>query len=336
MRGRNEPWLRIAGPLHESKPSLHTRILVRNGAIFSHPAHFPSTRPSEIDEFERVFFPAKNGPYRFLEKVKPAEYKYSGSRDYGIQKNPGLFEVAMVSLVPSPRNRSVFQHRNSTSTHTFPARVAIINGNRTKAELLQHWCASHLGYNVVALEQSGPAGLAAVSRTKPELLLVSIDFSHICPFGFVQNLQATVPAAKLLLFTSQCSEYLIHGLGAISYYGLVWEVETGLLLLQHVIETVRNGIRFVSTGIAKCQTYLRNSPDAFPKLLTRRQQEVLVCITHALSDEAIGLRLGCSVSTALTHRQKIMQVLNIRTTPKLIRYGTEKGFGAAQLPTPIK
>lgn len=106
------------------------------------------------------------------------------------------------------------------------------------------------------------------------------------------------------------------------------------MALGHVIERVKNGLRVISSGIARLQSSLRNAHDSFDKLFSKRNFEVLICITHCLSDEEIAAHFGFSTRTALGHRQQIMQKLNIHRTPKLIRYGLEKGFGAAPLPLP--
>lgn len=96
--------------------------------------------------------------------------------------------------------------------------------------------------------------------------------------------------------------------------------------LGRIILGIKEGIRVVSPGVARCQNNLRSTAHAFPKLLTKRQMEVLACISHCLSDVEIAARLACSAGTVLCHRRQLMRKLNIHSTPKLIRYGAEKGF----------
>ncbi len=213
-----------------------------------------------------------------------------------------------------------------------PTRVAIVDSSITKGELLMHCCQTAWDLEVVALENSGIAGLAAATRTKPDLVLVSAHLPDIAPEQFIRKLRSTVPAAKAILLTQQCSEYLIHQLSAANYHGVIWEMEEGIAALGHVIDRVRNGLRVVSDGIAQCHHQMRNAHDSFAKLLSNRHLEVLICITKFLSDEEIAAHLGMTASTALSHRQQIMRKLQIRRTPKLIQYGLEKGFGSVPLP----
>lgn len=214
------------------------------------------------------------------------------------------------------------------------ARLAIIDGNRAKAELMHYFCTHHWGFHVVAFEHAGHAGITAVAEVKPELVLAALTPADIAMSDFVRGLRSAAPAAKLILFTPYCNEYLVHALSAMDYQGLIWEVEEGLQSLGQLIDRVRHGGRVVSHGIQHCQAVLRAAPNAFPKLLSTRHQEVLVCIAHSMSDEEIARQLGFSVGTALSHRQKIMRKLNIHNTPKLIQYCIDKGFSSVPPPGP--
>jgi len=199
---------------------------------------------------------------------------------------------------------------------------------------MYYFCTHHWGFDIVAFEHTGRAGISAVAQTKPELVLAALTPADIGMVDFAKGLRTAAPAAKLVLFTSNCNEYLVHTLGTTEYHGLIWEVEEGLGSLGELIERVRHGARVTSPGILHCQTALHVAPNAFPKLLSTRHQEVLVCIAHSMSDEEIARQLGISVGTALSHRQKIMTKLNIHSTPKLIQYCIEKGFSSVPPPSP--
>lgn len=233
------------------------------------------------------------------------------------------------------------RHHDPTTNPTAriaAARLAIIESNQLKAELLHSYCATQWGFEVVALERTGGDGAAAVQRTQPDLVLASIPPQATdCGLAeFIACLRRAAPSAKLILLTAQCDEYLLHTIGAAEYHGLLYEADEGLESLAGAIARVRRGIRTVSTRIAQCQAALRASSAAFPKLLSRREQEVLVCIAHSLSDEEIARQLGTMAGTALSHRKKIMGKLGIHSAPKLIRNCLEKGFGNARLPTSVR
>lgn len=212
------------------------------------------------------------------------------------------------------------------------ARMAIINHDRIKAELLHFYCVQHWGFDVVATELNGRDGLAAVERTKPDLLLLSLTLPDLDAVTAIQDLRVTSPTTRIIGQAVRCNDYLLHRLTHVDYHGLILDTEETLASLGQAIERVRQGTRAVSPRILQEQVFLRNAPASFPKLLSGREEQVLVCIAHALTDEEIGLQLGFSTITAQSHRKKIMRKLGFHSTPKLIRYCADHGFNGVPPP----
>jgi DNA-binding NarL/FixJ family response regulator len=213
-------------------------------------------------------------------------------------------------------------------------RLVLIEANRTKAELWRFCCLHKWGFDVVACCHSAPEGVASAGRFTPDLILAGLGATDGTVSRYITELRSAAPAAKLILLSHLCNEYLVHTLRTLDYHGFAYEPDETLASLAQLIDKVRQGHRVVSPSVARCQAQLRSAPTAFPKLLSSRQEAVLVCIAHSMSDEEIGLQLGCTTATALSHRQKIMKKLNVHSTPKLIRYCTEKGFNSVPPPQP--
>jgi DNA-binding CsgD family transcriptional regulator len=152
--------------------------------------------------------------------------------------------------------------------------------------------------------------------------------------GVKYSATTAVPVRLLVWPSRKCNEYLVHVIGATGYHALVFSADESLSSLGQVIERVRQGARFISSRLARCQAALWAAPASFPKLLSKREQEVLVCIAHALSDEEIARQLGFAPGTALSHRRRLMSKLGIHSTPKLIRYCADKGFNSVPPPGP--
>ena len=104
----------------------------------------------------------------------------------------------------------------------------------------------------------------------------------------------------------------------------------GVLSIRRAIASISRGETYFSPGYLLASKRLRRSGTAFFKLLSARQQEILLWIAQSLTDEEIAAQLGLSVSTAKTHRREIMRKLDVSSTPKLIRYGLELGIGIVE------
>ena len=62
------------------------------------------------------------------------------------------------------------------------------------------------------------------------------------------------------------------------------------------------------------------------EVLSTREKEVLQLISEGNSTKLIAEKLFISVKTVETHRQKVMQKLNIFTIPELTKYAIRMGF----------
>jgi two-component system nitrate/nitrite response regulator NarL len=226
----------------------------------------------------------------------------------------------------TPNGQIATSSRSETAGSISALRLVVIEENKTKADLWRHCCASLLGFEVVGICHSGTEALTVVASRQPDLILIGLTPSDVSACDFVASLRHAAASAKLILLTSQCSEYLVHSLRNLDWNGLIYEPDETLSSLTRHIEKIRLGHRIVSSSIAHSLDQLKSKPDAFPKLLSARQMQVLVCIGYALTDEEIAQQLGFSPATAQSHRQNIMRILNIRSTPKLIRYCADKGF----------
>jgi two-component system nitrate/nitrite response regulator NarL len=213
-------------------------------------------------------------------------------------------------------------------------KLAIINDDRLKAELLHFFCATRWGFEVVARESDAAEGLAAVVRTQPDILLLSLPLPGSDPREYIQELAAATPSTRIIVQLTRCDECLLHSLSGTPCQVLLFDPEESLGSLGRFIERARNGLRGTSARLAQVLDALRADTAAFPKILSLREQQVLTCIAGAMTDEEIGRQLGLSPGTALSHRKKIMRKLGFRSTPKLIRYCMHKGFHLVPKPEP--
>ena len=83
---------------------------------------------------------------------------------------------------------------------------------------------------------------------------------------------------------------------------------------------------FIATSPIHMKLKLRMEPDAFPKLLTEREQRVLEVLGSGLSNEEASRELKLSRYTVQLHRRNIMNKLGLHRTPDLVRYAVSKGF----------
>lgn len=64
--------------------------------------------------------------------------------------------------------------------------------------------------------------------------------------------------------------------------------------------------------------------------LTQRQREVLALTAQGFSMKEVALRLNISVKTVETHRQNLMNRLDLHNVPRLVHYAIRVGLIALE------
>ncbi|HVZ64347.1 MAG TPA: response regulator transcription factor [Lacunisphaera sp.] len=219
------------------------------------------------------------------------------------------------------------------TNHAPRPKLAIIEHSRVKAELLGSFLASRRGFEVVGVERDAVAGQEMVGRVNPDLVFASLVMPDFYATGMIAGLRE-VTAAPIIGTITHCNEYLAYALTQVRCHGVYWDAVDGLDELLRLVDRVRQGQTVISASVLREQATWRRNPNYFPKMLSRREQDVLICISRALTNEEIGRQLSISPGTVQSHRKMIMEKMGFHGTPKLIDYAMRAGFRHAPLPCP--
>lgn len=229
--------------------------------------------------------------------------------------------------MPSPHRREQSAPR-ITRRKPRPARLAIIEDYRSLADMLRDMCTRLWGHEVAFVAHTGGSGVELCAQHQPEILLADLGLPDISGVDLIARVRDRSPETKIIVLSSLCNDYTIHRLAETNIHAFVDKVTDGLPMLQRAIEQVVRGGAFFSPHYLAVSERLRRAPDAFNRVLSEREQEILVWIGNSLTDDEIGRRLDITPATVSTHRAAIMRKLDIHSTPKLIRYCTQIGLNS--------
>jgi DNA-binding NarL/FixJ family response regulator len=211
---------------------------------------------------------------------------------------------------------------------TAPVRLGIIEDYRSLADMLRDLCVRLWGFEVAFVAATGAAGIEQTLAHKPAVLLADLGLPDIDGVEVIARVCEKSPETKIIVLSSLCNDYTIHRLSEHKIHGFVDKISDGLPVLERAIDQVVRGHAFFSPHYHAVVHRLRRAPDSFHRILSEREQEILVWIGNALTDEEIGRLLTIAPRTVDTHRVAIMKKLDIHSTPLLIRYCTEMGLNS--------
>jgi two-component system response regulator DegU len=136
----------------------------------------------------------------------------------------------------------------------------------------------------------------------------------------------------VIILTGKVDPHTAWRASQIGVHGLV-DKSSDLLDLRKAIITVVEGGEYVSPSFQQIREGQLAESEAFHKVLSNRELEVLSSVTEGLGDTEIGAHLGISPDTVACHRKNIRKKLELHDDRSLIAYGRKWGtFGTGRPP----
>jgi DNA-binding NarL/FixJ family response regulator len=191
------------------------------------------------------------------------------------------------------------------------------------------------------LEACGEAGdiqeaLVAVERTTPDVVVIDLTLKTGHGIELIETLKSRHPQLKTLVSSMHDEMLFAERVLRAGAMGYVSKQEPPETLLQ-AIRQVLGGEVYLSprmTGRLLRQMARGTSPQTDPvDDLSNREIEVYEMIGQGLTIQQIAMRLHLSPKTVETHREKVKQKLNLKSSAELnrraVQWVLERGWSSA-------
>jgi len=185
------------------------------------------------------------------------------------------------------------------------------------------------GVEVIAEAGDGLEAVRLTAQHQPDLVLMDVAMKNVNGLEATAQIRKQFPSVRVLILSMYTNEdYVVQALRAGASGYLV--KDSAPLELELAINAVKAGDTYLSPPVSRqvVENYmLRVGSEASPlDALTSRQREILQLIAEGKSTKEMAYLLNVSVKTIETHRAQIMQRLNVRDIPGLVRYAIKAGL----------
>ena len=186
---------------------------------------------------------------------------------------------------------------------------------------------------IVGEAANGRQAIDRAIELQPDIILMDIAMPDMNGLEATERIKKQWPQARVLLLTVHDDrEYLFHALDAGASGYVLKEAEAQELVMA--IQAVHRGEIFLYPSVARwlVQDYLQRGRGGHPEEqqrldeLTDRQRTVLQLLAEGYSNQEIANKLVLSPYTVQTHRNNIMQKLNLHNRADLIKYAIRHGL----------
>lgn len=193
---------------------------------------------------------------------------------------------------------------------------------------IREFLATVEGFDVVAEAATGAEALSILETTEVDVVLLDISLPDISGMEVMKRIKQHRSRLPVLLFSSYPEEELAthaYELGVSGYLNKAGPPRE----VVAAIKKVASGMRYLSPAFTEKLLSLspelgRTSPHA---TLSKREMEVLLCLSNGVSLTRIAEQLKLSVKTIGTYRSRILEKLDMHSNAELTRYVMENKLG---------
>ena len=186
-------------------------------------------------------------------------------------------------------------------------------------------------HEVIGEATDGRSAVRIASELQPELVIMDIGMPELNGIEATQQILKKHPRIKVIALSMHSDATYVGRMLRAGATGYLLK-ESAFEELNGAIEQVLGGGVYLSRGITDVvvEDYVhrleRETADERVSILTPKEREVLQLIAEGHSTKMIAATLHVSVKTIETHRQNIMNRLDIRSIALLTKFAIREGL----------
>ena len=199
-------------------------------------------------------------------------------------------------------------------------RVLLVDDHSIVRDGLKRILAATTDLEVAGEAASGEAALALVKANDYDLAMLDMSMPGLSGVDLIKRLKLEKPRLRILVLSMHGEQqYAARALKA-GASGYLNKDSASELLLGALRRIAAGGVHI---GEAAAASLLQSGNKPAHETLSDREFEVLRLLVEGLGPTEIGERLHLSVKTVSTHKTRILEKLNVRSTAELVRYALE-------------
>ena len=207
--------------------------------------------------------------------------------------------------------------------------IVIADDHQIMREGLRSLLEKQSSLEVVAEASNGRECVELARKLKPDLVLMDIGMPDLNGIEATRQVHAEAPGVKILALSMHSDRRFASGMLAAGASGYLLK-DSAFQELNEAIATVLAGRVYLSpdiTGVLMEDYVQRLNEESTPfSVLRPREREVLQAMAEGQSTREIAEALHVSVKTIETHRQNIMNTLDIHSVAELTKYAVREGL----------
>lgn len=205
--------------------------------------------------------------------------------------------------------------------------VALVDDHQIVRDGIKSLLTGLLDIEVIDEASDAHGILDKLKTIKPDIIIVDISLPEISGIELTKIITSQYPSIRILVLSMYTNQEFIFNAIKAGAKGYLPKNITRDELLEAIRE-IHKGNEYFSKDVSSIilKSYLKQvkDPDRFDSIqeekLTNRELEILRFVAEGYSNQLIADKLFISVRTVESHKNHIMQKLELTTTVDLVKY----------------
>ncbi len=202
-------------------------------------------------------------------------------------------------------------------------RVVLADDHKMLREGLRILLEHVIEVKVVGEAENGWQAIITTGETNPDIVIMDVNMPGMNGVEATSAISHSYPRVKIIALSVRNDQRCISDMIAAGASAFVLKTNA-FHELEIAIKAVMNNKIYLSPEIAN--TDLNQSSGALIDQLTPRERSVMKMLANGKKANEIAEELGISSRTVDTHRQHIVEKLNISTTAEMVRIAIKEGL----------
>jgi len=208
-------------------------------------------------------------------------------------------------------------------------KVLVVDDHQLFREGIVNLLYSAENIEVVAQAEDGLDAIEKAKHYKPDVVLLDITMPRMNGIETTKKLKALIPKIKIVILSMHSEKQYVKGVLEAGADGYLLKNCTNRQLTE-AIQSVYDGKKYLSEDITGMviSGYLDPSGSETTEYenLSVREKEIFHLFAEGKSTREISELLFISVKTVNTHKQNILEKLDLKSNTELVKYALKNGL----------
>ncbi|HXH48855.1 MAG TPA: response regulator transcription factor [Terriglobia bacterium] len=182
---------------------------------------------------------------------------------------------------------------------------------------------------VIGEATDGRQAIDQCRELKPDVVLMDIAMPGLGGLEATLELKREAPKTRVLVLTQYDDPEYVRRFLKIGVAGYVLKRMLGSDLASAIRSAAQGGLvldpQVAMEAVQRAPKHAGDETEDLYETLTDREKQVLRLVALGSSNKEVADSLRISVKTAMTHREHLMEKLNLRNRTELIKFAIKKG-----------